>query len=401
MKIREYILDTLYRVFCEDGYASLIMRENQDVDKTDMAYISECVYGTIRNYALLEYQWRPFAKKVRPKTALLLDMSVYQLFFMRTPDYAVINEAGRLARKADVGFVNAVLHKVLAKGFQKPDDPSVLYSHPKWILNLWKAHYGEEQALAIAQADQERPQVFGRINPLKITMEELEKESYIHRVDNWLFHSDIPLQKTEYFKDGKVIIQNPSSLKTALFLEAEEGMDVLDVCAAPGSKTQAIAAMMHNKGSIVACDLYEHRTELIQQLMNRTGVIICKTEVRDACQKNNFMEEQYDRVLCDVPCSGLGDLSHKPEIRWHLKPENLDSLMVIQRQILENAANVLKIGGKLVYSTCTLNKKENENQIHSFLQNHLDFEIEEEKTIFPMNGNDGFYMARLRKKEVL
>lgn len=398
MNRREHALDILYRVMHDHGYASLIMREDQNISSEEMPFITETVYGTLRNYSLLEAQWRPYVKKVKMRTALLLDLAVYQMFFMKKPAYAVVSESVDLAGKNEKGFVNALLHKVEKNGMIPDDRLWITYSHPEWIYDLWCAHYGKEQALAIMKADQRRTSVTYRINPLKTTKEEISRISSVRFLNDLVFVSEHPLQKSKEFQEGKILIQNPSSVKAALFLEAEPGDQVLDLCAAPGTKTQLIAACMKNQGQITACDLYSQRVSLIDDLMQRTGVTICQTKVNDAEKEHSFPPASFDRILCDVPCSGLGDLSHKPEIRWHLKPEDLDSLVQSQKKILNNATEYLKPSGTLVYSTCTLNKKENENQIRSFLKDHPDFALKKEETVFPgQNDEDGFYMAQLSK----
>lgn len=399
MNRREHALNILYRVMHDHGYASLIMREEKDIAEEEMPFVTETVYGTLRNYLWLEAQWKPYArKKAKMKTALLLDLAVYQMFLMHKPAYAVVSESVDLAEKGERGFVNAILHRVAENGERNISEPWIRYSHPKWIYDLWCAHYGSQQALAIMKADQNRPVITARINPLKTTEEEVKKNPSFHFLDDLLFTSDEPVQKSPLFAQGKVVIQNPSSVKAALYLEAQPGDRVLDLCAAPGTKTQMIAACMKNQGEIVACDLYPQRVSLIGDLMEKTGVQICKTKVSDAEKEHAFADESFDRILCDVPCSGLGDLSHKPEIRWHLKPENIDSLLVVQQKILDNAAVYLKPGGTIVYSTCTLDQKENEKQVSAFLKRHPEFELKREETVFPGYG-DGFYMAQLSKKQ--
>ena len=396
-KAREIILDILYRVFYDSGYASLLMRKMK-ADEKDAAFIAETVYGTIRSRTLLEEQWKPFAKKTKQKTAVILDFSVYQLFFMDVPDYAVVNEAVELAGKHEGKFVNAVLRRVIEQGLITSEKPEVKYSHPAWIQGLWKAHYGEETALKIMEHDQKKAVSYGRINTLRTSKEEMEKDPSLDFIDEICFRFEGPLQKSEAFKEGKVLIQDYSSQQTVKLLEAKPGMKVLDACAAPGTKTQQIAMFMENKGSITAGELHEHRAKLINELMKRTGVSIVTSKVMDATQKDLFEKESFDRILCDVPCSGLGDLSHKPEIRWHLKPEDLDEITVIQKEILSSCSSYLKKGGILVYSTCTLNRKENENQVKNFLKAHEDFELLSERTIFPFEyDSDGFYMAALRR----
>ena len=403
MNAREYALDVLYRVFYEHGYASLILRKCP-LEAKETAQAAHLIYETIRNYSLLEAQWRPHVhSRVRPRTALLLDLAVCQMFFADgIPAYAAVSEAAAMARKAEKGFVNAVLRTVAEKGLAVPDgdtpsDWSVRYSHPEWLVRLWIAHYGKEETLNILKADQKEHPVYGRINTLKKDPG-LAADPRIAMVEGDCFRYEGVLSRSTWFQNGNVLIQDRSSQRVVQALDARSGMRVLDVCAAPGTKTQQTACMMHNEGEITACDLYEQRCGLIDQLMEKTGVSIVRTETRDACMKRE--ETQYfDRILCDVPCSGLGDLSHKPEIRWHLAPEDIDSIAETQARILEACHDALKPDGILVYSTCTLNRKENERQIQAFLTRHEDIELLAEETMFPhVNEADGFYLAKLHRK---
>ena len=405
MNPRQYALNVLEQVVVNHGYANLLLRKQMDFSVQDMGLISEIVYGTLRNYTWLEYQWKHFAKSVRPKTAVLLNMSVYQMLYLdKVPDYAVINEAVEMSSKKDKSFVNAVLRKVQKqqeRAIESTDEietAALRFSHPLWLLKLWSAHYGKETALKIAEHDQTRGQVYGRINTLKITKEELQKDERVHFLNDISFTFDGNLTDTDWFRNGQVIIQDIASAMIPEYLEAEPGMRVLDVCAAPGTKTQEIAMLMKDTGRIDACDLYEHRVELISRLMERTGVSIVNAQVRDGTQP--AQDVLYDRILADVPCSGLGDLRGKPEIRLHTSPEDLDELAVIQKKILAASAQSLKPGGILVYSTCTLNRKENENQIALFLKEHPEFTLMKEKTFFPFELNsDGFYVAQLKKTD--
>lgn len=397
---RKYALDILERVFYDHGYAALIMRGPHGPQGRDRAFASELVYGTIRNHTLLEAQWRPYVRtRVRRRTALLLDLTAYQLFFLdRVPQYAAVSDAVALARPSEKGFVNALLRRMIREGFQEAEDPAVKFSHPQWIVSLWKAHYGEETALRIMAADQKPAVMYGRINTLKTSQKELEGR--FEFVTPLSFRADEPLQNTPEFQSGRIVIQDIHSAAVPLMLAPEPGMRVLDACAAPGTKTQETAMLMENRGSVTACDLYEARTGLIDQLMERTGVSIVHTETRDASVEKQFDAESFDRILLDVPCSGLGDLSHKPEIRWHLQPENIDALVETQRRILKANAPYLRKGGIMVYSTCTLNRKENEQQTAAFLAEHEEYVLMKEKTWFPFEEDgDGFYAAQLLKRE--
>ncbi len=407
MTAREYILSVLKQVIYEGGYASLLLREKRNLfSSEDNAFISETVYGTLRNYALLNKQWKEYAKhSVRRDTAILLNMSIYHLFFLdKIPTYAVINEAVELSQKRDKAFVNAVLRKVSEKGLVLNEDNTLEAlsentSHPLWILQMWKAHYGEDVARKIAEFNQTRSLVYGRINTIKCDKKELLEDEKIHFVNDYVFTYDGILTNTDYFKEGKVLIQDLSSSLIPTLLDVAKGMKVLDACSAPGTKTQEIAMLMDNDGEIIAQDIYEKRVQLIEHLMLKTGVSIVKTAVQDSSVLNEDYINQFDRVLLDAPCSGLGDLRHKAEIRFHLKPENIDELVSLQSKLLDVNARYVKENGILLYSTCTLNKKENEKQIQSFLKSHQEYELLEEKTLFPyIENSDGFYYAKMRKK---
>ncbi len=406
MNTRSYAVSILYRVIYEGSYASILMRSMpSSFTKEDRGLVSEIVYGTLRNLSLLELQWKSLVKsRVRRNTAVLLDLSVYQLFFMsKIPSYAVISEAVECAAKRDQSFVNAILRAVQKRGMIHaegawPAREAVEYSHPEFILRMWEKQYGKETALKIAEYDQCRPVVYGRLNTLKAA-DAFYAIPGITRLEGDCFRYDGNLVNTPWLKDGTVLIQSRTSQKTAELLDAQPGMRVLDVCAAPGTKTQQIACRMQNKGEITAGDYYPDRVALIQELMERTGTTIVHPVVRDATVMRNEDANAYDRVLADVPCSGLGDLSHKPEIRLHVTPERLDELTALQNTILKVSAACVKPGGILVYSTCTLNRKENENQVKQFLAEHSEYELLEAHTMFPYEENsDGFYAAKILRK---
>ena len=407
MNARNYACDILYRVIHEGGYASLLMRNMPSgFSKEDRSLITEIVYGTLRSLTLLEYQWKDLSSgSVRRKTAVLINLSVYQLQYMdRIPAYAVINEAVEASPKRDRGFVNAILRRVLKRGRILPEGEwpkreAVLYSHPEFILRMWEKQYGRETAIRIAEYDQQRPKLYGRLNTLKADRSFFEVPG-VCRIEDDCFTFDGSLVGSEWLENGLVLIQSRTSQKVVRALDAEPGMRVLDVCAAPGTKTQQIACLMHNEGSITAGDYYPERVGLITQLMERTGTGIVTANVRDAAVTHVEDDGAYDRVLADVPCSGLGDLSHKPEIRFHITPEGLDEITALQKTILEQSAACVRPGGILVYSTCTLNRKENEGQIKAFLNAFPAFELIEEHTLFPFEEeSDGFYFAKMRRMQ--
>ena len=407
MIARVYILNVLKQVIYEGGYASLLLREKREsFSGEDNAFISETVYGTLRNYSLLNKQWKEYVNhSVRRDTEILLNMSIYHLFFLdRIPSYAVINEAVELSQKRDKAFVNAVLRKVNERGLIKNEEDTLETlsentSHPLWILQMWNAHYGYEVTKKIAEFNQTRSKVYGRVNTLKCNKEELLKDEKVHFINDICFTYDGVLTNSDYFKEGKVLIQDLSSSYIPTKLDVKKGMKVLDACSAPGTKTQEIAMLMENDGEIIAQDIYEKRVQLIDHLMLKTGVKIVQSRIQDSSILNEEYVNSFDRVLLDAPCSGLGDLRHKPEIRFHLKPENIDELVSLQSKLLDVNASYVKENGILLYSTCTLNKKENEKQISRFLEKHTEFELIEEKTLLPYEENsDGFYYAKMRKK---
>ena len=243
MSVRAEVLNILERVFRQHGFASLLLRK-ADISKEEMGLASEIVYGTIRNKTLLEEQWRPFTKHVKPRVAALLNMSVYQLLFLDSiPSYAVIFEAVELAGKSEKEFVNAVLRKVQAQGLKKPEgntveELAVLTSHPLWILQLWKAHYGFETMKEIALHNQEPSLVYGRVNTLKCKKTEVAQIPDVRMLEDDCFFYAGVLQRTELFLKGMVLIQDRHSQKVVRKLDVLPGMQVLDACAAPGTKTQ-------------------------------------------------------------------------------------------------------------------------------------------------------------------
>ena len=406
--VRRTAWEYLDKIIEHGGYASLLMRKGQEgFSREDTALLSEIVYGTLRYLSLLEYQWQDLVKRTpSKKTAILLDISCYQLLFLdRIPDYAVIDEAVEMVSRNEKGFVNAVLRRVAERGihYASGEDEvrnlAINTSHPEWLIRMWKAHYGWEITQKLCAFDLEPAVVYGRINTLKTTRERLQNNPWIHFLNDLSFTCDGNLVRTEMFRQGEIVIQDMCSAEIPLLLDAEKGMRVLDACSAPGTKAQEIAMLMENEGEILAGDLYPERGKLIDELMKRTGTSIVQAKVMDASVLQEEYISSFDRILLDVPCSGLGDLRHKPEIKLHVTPESLDELISLQGKILETNSLYLRSGGILVYSTCTLNRKENEGMIKQFLNAHEEYELLEEKTVFPFERNtDGFYAAKLRKK---
>ena len=408
-KQRKTAWQGLNAILLQGQYASLWLRKHCDgLNEDEKRWVTQVIYGVLRQRVPVRRQWEDLVRsKPDEETAILLDLSIYQLFYLdKGADYAIVNDAVSLCPSRKKGLVNAVLREVLRRG-RKEDLPldsveniSIMTSHPQWLLQMWKAHYGETVMRQIALSDMMEASVSVRINPLKWKDSMLEKrEGWSLDENGWTLNTTGNPVNDPWLKEGKIVIQDLSSQQVALWLDARPGETVLDACSAPGTKTTQIAAMMQNKGKILACDLHEHRLELVREGAKRCGVQIIETKAMDATCADQLPDQQFDRVLLDVPCSGLGVLSHKPEILIRLSPQSLDEITQLQKQILDTCSPCCKKGGILVYSTCTLNKKENEKQVAAFLKRNPDFELVEEKTFFPFEADqDGFYIAKLRRQ---
>ncbi len=394
--MRYWVFKALDQVVNEKAYSNLYLRKHlNEVKEKDKALATQIYYGTIQNYLYCHECWTLYAKKkVNKKIEVLLTMSVYQLLFLdRVPNYAILNDAVSIAKKIDYkssGFVNAILHKV------KPiENPSLAlkYSLPEWLYKMWVGQYGLDMANQLTCSCTATLPIYVRRNNIKIDESEFIKcIDFEKDGDLFLFKGKEYFQH-EFYKQGYMSAQDKGSYEIVKFMDCKEGECILDCCAAPGTKTMAMAEMMNNKGYIDALDLYEHRVQLIKNDSNRLGLSIVHPYSQDACNLDDF--GQYDKVLCDVPCSGYGVLARKPDIKLRMKNTDMDTLIPLQYLILCSASKHVKKNGFIVYSTCTLNKKENEKQIQKFLSEHINFELVEEKTLFPNEKQDGFYMAKL------
>jgi len=415
MNSRQLAYDIIKNVIIYGQYANLALKQNLQLGKErDQPLITNIVYGTLQNQIYCRNQWlKHVDRKIDESVAVLLDMSTYQLLFLdKVPDYAVVSEAVDICRHIDSGrasgLVNAVLRKVIIEGrtelVGKDDLASFALnaSMPEWIIRLWSKQYSEELAKEAARSMLVESKTAGRINTLKTSMEEVLQDPAMHpsRISTFGVIYEGNLVATPWFTDGKIVLQDEASQLVSELLDAQSGEDILDICAAPGTKTASVAEAMNNIGSIVACEVHPQRTELIERLMDKLGVSIVDTVTVDSRDLSEVLrpERRFDRILADVPCSGLGVLRRKPDIKIRIKPSNLDELINLQKDLLNEAANWLKVGGILVYSTCTINKKENERQIEIFLSEHEGFTLVSERTIWPQDvGTDGFYMAKLQR----
>ena len=397
--MRKWLWKALDEVVNKEVYSNLYLRNHlQEVSEKDRALATRIFYGTIQNYRYCKACWSKFVKnKVNDKMDVLLTMSTYQLLFLdKVPSYAIVNDAVNIAKKINVkyaGLTNAVLHKVK---HIETKDVALKYSLPDWLYKMWVSQYGQEQALIMAKASVNILPLYVRRNLLKTTMEDFSSSEFICVKDPLYIYTQNDYFHHPYYQKGYMSAQDEGSFAIAKFVDPKENERILDCCAAPGTKTMAMAEMMHNKGHIDSFDLHAHRKDLIESDAKRLGIDIVHAGVQDATKfKSSVL---YDRILCDVPCSGYGVLSRKPDIKLRMLPEDMDTLIPLQYAILNNVCQYVKKGGIIVYSTCTMNKKENEKQIQRFLKEHDMFSLVDEVNIFSDSKQDGFYMAKLVRK---
>ena len=384
------------------------------------AFVRELVYGVLSNKLLLDYYLNLLIpsgiEKVKKREKTLLRMGLYQLKFMKNiPQYAAVNETVSLAKslcRGREGFINGVLRGYIKKQgeLQLPCDDtdeilSVKYSFSPWIIKMWKKQYGQESTIKLMEASNSRPVLCIRVNLMKTTVEELshllsEKGMVVDKgrySDIVLYVSGSNILDLEEYKKGLFSIQDETSVLACQYLEPRPGDLVIDTCASPGGKTSAIGEMMDNRGKIISCDIYPHKLELIKKQADRLGITIIETKLLDGIKGDKALSGKADKVLVDAPCSGLGVIRKKPEIKYK-EQKHIQKLIKVQSDILNNASYYVKPNGVLLYSTCTINKDENDEQIEKFIKTHEDFEILYEKQFLPTDGLDGFFICKMMKK---
>ncbi|MDE6766878.1 MAG: 16S rRNA (cytosine(967)-C(5))-methyltransferase RsmB [Eubacterium sp.] len=402
--------ETLYKIFYDSAYSNLALDSALKGVNEDKAFISALVYGVVERRLTLDFFIKKYLKsKPKPKILTILRMGAYQLLFMdKVPSNAAINESVELTKaiKQDYysSLVNAVLHKIDNDRIIPDDDLSVKYSVPQNLINMWLKQYDKEAVESFLPNINERPPIFAVPNLLYVDADELLYELMSEGIEGEvvdelvMITSSFDLSNSKAFANGLFHIEDMSSYECAKALGAKPYEIVLDMCSAPGGKSFTIAEHMQNKGTLLAFDLHEHRVKQIEDGSDRLGISIIKATVNDASVYNPNLPKA-DRILCDVPCSGFGIIRRKPEIRYK-ELDSISDLPAIQLGILETSAKYLKDGGALIYSTCTLNKKENEKVVNAFLNNNSDFTLAGERTTFPSKlGGDGFYHAVLIKNE--
>lgn len=433
---RQIAFEILLKIEKDEAYSNLAIDSAVKVynpDSTDCAFISRLVYGVLERKITLDYiiskELTQPLKKLKKDVLTILRLGAYQLLFMnKIPESASVNESVKLTKSNKCqyasGLVNAVLRKISKNGLTFENDLSktrrisVEYSAPEEIVSFLTYHYGEDNARKFLEAALEPKKIIGRVNTVKTTREELlgrlEAEGVSVKAseidDAFEIAADTAVYNLKAFKDGLFHIEDISSQLCVKALDLFEGCTAIDVCAAPGGKTFTAAEYMNDKGILYSCDIYPQRVKLIEEGAERLGLSCIKATENDA----SVFNEEFplaDRVLCDVPCSGLGIITKKPEIKYK-KLDDTKALLPIQKAILETASKYVKEGGRLVYSTCSVNPNENRKICDAFLKGHPEFEsikaLPEIKrtvdegdylTLFPHTNNcDGFFVAAFIRK---
>ena len=424
---RALALEVLER--CESGgYSNIALDtviKRNNLSGTDRAFMTALIYGVIEKKITLDYIIASLSSipnsKIERNTRNILRMGLYQLICMKKiPVHAALNETVSLANKRSKGFVNAILRTYLREGdkivFPDKSDKlkylSVKFSVGESLAEALLKAYSFDECENMLSAFSQLAPITLRVNNLKATREDILSEldgSYETDFSpDGIILQNAAVSELECLKDGRVTVQDEASQICVRALDAKCGDTVFDVCACPGSKSFGAAMTMENKGEILAFDIHENKLSLVEKGAQRLGISIISTRTQDARKPIDELFGKADKIICDVPCSGFGVIGKKPEIRYKDVKES-EALPKIQYDILENVQNYLKVGGTLVYSTCTILPDENENNIKRFLESHKNFELvpfsvgELEVssgmiTLLPHNHHtDGFFIAKLKK----
>ncbi len=435
VNLRELSFDVLLAVTKGEAYShtalAAVLDKYQYLTKQERSFITRLTEGTLERRIELDYIIGRFSNvavsKMKPPVRCILRMGVYQLYYMDTvPDSAACNEAVKLAVKKGFrglkGFINGVLRNIARNrdGICYPDertDPiralSVRYSMPEWILEQWSRDYGQQKAASVAASFLRESRTAIRINPMKCTREQLIGALFrrgiaaepVHLEEYPEFDCGMYLSGYDYlasvpeFTAGWFTVQDVSSMLAAYIAAPKPGDYVIDVCAAPGAKSLHAAELMDGRGIVEARDLTDYKVNLIEKNIARCGFGNIRAVRQDARVPDGASVRLADVVLADLPCSGLGVLRKKPEIRYRMTEESEQELAVLQREILNVCCRYVKPGGVLLYSTCTINRLENEENTGWFLKEHKEFSLAVQRQFFPDEGEwDGFYFAKLVRK---
>ncbi len=392
----------------------------------DRGLVQELTFGVVRWRSTLDWL---IARKTderpqKPSLKILLRLALYQLFWLdRIPDHAAVHETVQLARdlgfESQSGFINAVLRNCLRERPALEQELENLkqrslhlgYSHPEWLCNRWLERWGREKVCSLLDWNNTAPSVFVRVNALKSTPENLAQQFdregvlFTPRDFDWApggiafeLRSHPPLASLPSFREGMFYVQDPSTLLAVRELNPQPGETILDLCAAPGGKATMIAQLMENRGTVIAHDVEPGRLKLISENCTRLGAS-CVKATSPAELEALVPATQFDRILVDAPCSNSGVIRRRVELRWRIQPSEIERLRDVQLQLVWQAAAMLKPGGTLVYSTCSLEPEENSEVVAEFLATVPGFTRVSERSLIPFNdATDGAFVATLRKE---
>jgi len=437
---RKTAVEILSQVLKKKAYSNIALGKSLDrssLDPKDKALVTEIVYGTLKYKHTIDTVLSHFLKnglrKIDEDVLNILRISVYQIRYLdKIPQFAVVNEAVELAKKKSSGagrLVNGILRNYLRNpdaSFYDESNPieklCFEYSFPEWLVRMFILQYSPAEAENILRGLNMRPAVTVRVNTLKTTYEDAMEalKGYGYDVTEGqvcpeaiIINKGRNIEDNPLFSEGLISVQDESAMLVAPAMDLHENMKVLDLCSAPGGKTCHMAEIMNNTGRIQAFDLHENKLKLIEENTGRLGITNVVCSKLDASKYTEKLTAAGDRVLIDVPCSGIGIIRKKPEIKWTKDIEGTTSLIDIQRKIMANASKYTKAGGKLIYSTCTLNKDENEENIKWFLKKNPQYSVEPlffgkfdnviyhkegYVTILPNENMDGFFIAKMKKR---
>lgn len=426
---REIILETLLLITRDGEYSHIaqksVLDKYQYLEKKERAFITRVVEGTLERMIEIDYIINQFSKvkvnKMKPVIRTILRSAVYQMKYMDSvPDSAVCNESVKLAVKKGFtnlkGFVNGVLRNI-SRNLNEIEYPSredecsylsIRYSLPQWLVSQWLEEYDADTVEKMGEAFLKEKPTCIRCNLSKIQTKKLkallETEGVSVTEDPCIPYalyiaSYDYLAKLDSFQKGYFYVQDISSMQVAEWADPKPGQLVIDVCAAPGGKAIHLAEKLEGTGKVIARDLTESKVGLMQENITRSTLTNIEAEQWDACVCDEKMEEKADIVIADLPCSGLGVLGKKRDLKYNMTPQMQEDLVKLQRQILSVVQTYVKPGGKLLYSTCTVHKKENEDNARWFMSCHPEFELIREQQMIPgVHSGDGFYIAMFKKR---
>lgn len=424
MNSRELALNILYKVEFGEGYANIEIDKEfnkSDLIDLDKALASEIVYGVLTWKITIDEIIKMHSsikmQKISPWILNILRIGIYQIVFLdRIPESAAVNESVKLAKKygheMSAKFVNAILRKIdknemdklleylSTKALLEDEIISIVTSHPLWLVDELLKEYDKKFVTELLNANNIKPDITIRANLLKTSRDDLFNLLRLKRVDcrKGNLQDSIKVKKLTDFGTQLYTVQDEAAQLACLKLDPKPGEKILDACSAPGGKTTYIAQLMENKGRVDAWDIHPYRVRLVEEAAKTLGIDIIKANVKNATEYTTAFNGHYDRILLDVPCTGIGVIRKKPDIKWTRKVEDIDEMVEIQSQILDTCSEYLRTGGRLVYSTCTVFKRENEEQIERFLMKHTEYKLLEKINLYPhINDTDGFFIAVLQR----